>query len=339
MLPRNAIAIRKTLGAASRAEIITAVTHKTSTATLLDYPPGAYTGMRTFDKLGIMDFTGHTTRLANSLQQIRFPTQDPKIPVNGHSSAEAAATTQRLAPLRRSDVMKEETMNLVKAGLKFYYKNRTDDALGPADETKVTILCTWDHKNQEPTLVAHFEPLKTPKTPMCKVEVRGSPRHHATAKDSQWISYNIWPKKRDRSGLEASLDKDSNEALLFEVSTQDIYEGLSSNFFAFDRARRTVLTAPLNSVLQGTILKVVVNVCNKENIPVEFKFPNLRHTQEWEGAFISSTSRLVLPIEKLVMPDGSVKAFAPSPTIELIRREVLEECRERVEPILTKEDI
>ncbi|KAF9149988.1 hypothetical protein BG015_008195 [Linnemannia schmuckeri] len=331
MLPRNAIAIRKTLGTASRAEIVTAVTHKTSTATLLDYPPGAYTGMRTFDKLGIMDFTGHTARLANSLQQIRFPTQDPKIPVSGHSSVEAAATTQRLAPLRRPDVMKEETTNLVKAGLKFYYKNRTDDVLGPADETKVTVLCTWDHKNQEPTLLAHFEPLKTPKTPMCKVEVSGSPRHHPTAKDSQWI--------RDRSGLEASLDKDSNEALLFEESTQDIYEGLSSNFFAFDRARRTVLTAPLDSVLQGTILKVVVNVCNSENIPVEFKFPNLKHTHEWEGAFISSTSRLVLPIEKLVMPDGSVKVFAPSPTIELIRREVLKECRERVEPILTKEDI
>ncbi|KAG0072673.1 hypothetical protein BGZ90_011841 [Linnemannia elongata] len=331
MLPRNAIAIRKTLGAATRAKIITAATHKTSTATLLDYPPGAYTGMRTFDKLGIMDFTGHTTRLANSLQQIHFPGQGAETSVVD-SNVEAAAATKGLAPLRSLEVMKEETMNLVKAGLKFYYKNRTDDVLGSADETKVTVLCTWDPENQEPTLIAHFEPLKTPTTLRCKVEVHGSPRHHATAKDSQWV-------KRDRRGLEASLDKDSNEALLVDNSTQDIYEGLSSNFFAFDRARRTILTAPLNSVLQGTILKVVMNVCNNENIPVEFKFPNLKEAHEWEGAFITSTSRLVLPIEKLVMPDGNVKGFEPSPTIELIRREVLEECRRRVEPILTKEDI
>ena len=76
---------------------------------------------------------------------------------------------------------------------------------------------------------------------------------------------------------------------MFEDSTQDLYEGLSSNFFAFERERRTILTAPLNAVLQGTILKVVMNVCNDENIPVEFKFPNLKHTDEWEGAFITST--------------------------------------------------
>ncbi|KAG0280809.1 hypothetical protein BGZ95_008601 [Linnemannia exigua] len=328
MLPRNAIAIRKTLGTATG--IITSLTSKTSSATLLDYPPGAYTGMRTFDKLGIMDFTGHTTRLANSLQQIRFPSQDTQCPVSNAHDSESATATQGLESLRRPGFMKEETTSLVRAGLKFYYKNR-EEALGSADETKVTVLCTWDAKFQEPTLIAHFETLKTPKTPMCKVEVRGSPRQHATAKDSQWI--------RDRSGLEASLDKDSNEALLYENTTQDIYEGLSSNFFAFDRDRRTVLTAPLDSVLQGTILKIVMNVCNEENIPVEFKFPNLKQTCEWEGAFISSTSRLILPIEKLVMPDGSVKEFQPSPTIELIRREVLNECRKGVELLLTEDDL
>ncbi|KAF9120456.1 hypothetical protein BGW39_011366 [Mortierella sp. 14UC] len=331
MLPRNAIAIRKTLGAAT--EIITSITNKTSTATLLDYPPGSYTGMRTFDKLGIMDFTGHTTRLANSLQQIRFPPppqQDTNSSTASSNAGEPVTATQGLASLRRPEIMKEETTRLVKTGLKFYYKNY-EEALGAADETKVTVLCTWDPKKQEPTLIAHFEPLKTPKTSMCKVEVRGSPRQCATAKDSQWV--------RDRSGLEASLDKDSNEALLYEDSTQDIYEGLSSNFFAFDRKRRTVLTAPLDSVLEGTILKVVMNVCNKANIPVEFKFPNLKQTHEWEGAFISSTSRLVLPIEKLVMPDGSVKEFKPSPTIELIRREVLRECRKRIEPLLTEQDL
>lgn len=88
-----------------------------------------------------MDFSGHTTRLANSLLQIRFPSQDPV----KDNNAETVAATQGMAALRRSDVMKEETTSLVKAGLKFYYKSYSD-TLGPTDETKVTVLCTWDPK-------------------------------------------------------------------------------------------------------------------------------------------------------------------------------------------------
>ncbi|KAF9585205.1 hypothetical protein BGW38_003425 [Lunasporangiospora selenospora] len=135
------------------------------------------------------------------------------------------------------------------------------------------------------------------------------------------------------------MDKDTNESLLMDEKTQNLYEGLSSNLYVLHKDQRTILTAPLDSVLQGTILKVVLNTCNEENIPVDFTFPNLKQIDEWEGAFISSTSRLVLPIEKWVLPDGSVKEFPESPTIELIRREVLKECQRRVERLLTTEEL
>jgi len=92
----------------------------------------------------------------------------------------------------------------------------------------------------------------------------------------------------DRRNLEEALAKDSNEALLLDETTQDVYEGLSSNFFALDRNTKTVVTAPLDSVLTGTILKVVLNVCEQHKIPVKFAFPNLKHVDDWEGAFISS---------------------------------------------------
>lgn len=176
--------------------------------------------------------------------------------------------------------------------------------------------------------------------------------------------------------------KDSNEALLLDQTTQDLYEGLSSNFFAYHHKRQTLLSAPLNSVLQGTVLKMVLSVCKEENIPVDFTFPNLKQMDEWEGAFLSSkisyclrlltynpnvfkrcrnifpdadreptsspllrslnttgTSRLILPIEKLVLPDGSVKEFGESPTIELIRNKVRKECEKRVENLLTPQDL
>ncbi|KAG0021236.1 hypothetical protein BGZ81_009033 [Podila clonocystis] len=341
MLPRNVLAIRKTWGSTissngshglphpSSTEILTTLTTKTSNATLLDYPHGSYTGMRTFNKIGIMDFTGHTARLANSLLQISFAPGGEE-----GGAKEDPEVVRGLAALRTHEVMKRETTDLVRAGLKFYYrqfKEPAQDLLSAVGETKVTVLCTWDPNDKEPTLLAHFEPLKTPKTPRCKVEVHGSPRHHATAKDSQWI--------RDRSKLEEALSKDSNEALLLDETTQDVYEGLSSNFFALDRATKTVVTAPLDSVLTGTILKVVLSVCEQHKIPVKFAFPNLKHVDDWEGAFLSSTSRLVLPIETIVLPDGSMKQFGESTTLELIRGQVLKECHKRAENLLSEEEL
>lgn len=158
-----------------------------------------------------------------------------------------------------------------------------------------------------------------------------------------------------------------------DEASQNVYEGLSSNFFVFDRQSQSVVTAPLNCVLQGTILKVVLAVCEKQNIPIEFKFPNLNDIDYWEGAFITSkdysskkelihyilkgshsdvnpsdnslldceigTSRLVLPIGTIVLPDGSKKTFDKSPAIESIRSHVLQECQRRVEPLLTVQDL
>ncbi|KAG0199050.1 hypothetical protein BGX28_007611 [Mortierella sp. GBA30] len=338
MLPRNAVAIRKTLGTAT--EIITSRTSMNSHAMLLEYPPGSYTGMRTFNIIGILDFSQHTKRLANSLQQIRFPGAATEITVSTKddpgTTREDPAATAGLVLFRQHETMKQETTDLVRAGLSFYYKqlkaSLCDDKMATVSgETKVTVLCSWDPKIEQPTLVAHFEPLNTPTTARCTVEVHGSPRHQATAKNSQWV--------RDRCHISASMSKDSNEALLMDDSTQDLYEGLSSNFYAFDRKRRVILTAPLGSVLEGTIMKSVMQICKAEHIPVEFSSPNLKHIDEWEGAFISSMSRLVLPIEKLILPDGFVKHFEMSPTIELIRDRVQKDCLKRVENLLTEQDL
>lgn len=100
--------------------------------------------------------------------------------------------------------------------------------------------------------------------------------------------------QRDRAALEEDLSKDMNEALLLDEASQNLYEGLSSNFFVFDHKSQSVVTAPLDSVLQGTILKVVLAVCEKQKIPVEFKFPNLRDIDHWEGAFITSKEAFLL---------------------------------------------
>ncbi|KAG0296640.1 Chitin synthase, class 1 [Linnemannia gamsii] len=304
--------------------VVVTSTHKNANTVLLDNPPGAYTAMRTFDRLGIMDFSGHVTRIASSLSQIHFPESDR---VMG-KELEDQVVKDGLAPFRDPITLKTTMTDVVQKVLKAYF-GRGDK--GEVSEAKVTVLCTWNVKGNAPVFLAHAEPLTVPKEPRCKVIVHGSPRQHATAKDSQWV--------RDRAALEAGLSNDTNEALLLDEASQNVYEGLSSNFYAFDRQSQSVVTAPLNSVLQGTILKVVLAVCEKQKIPIEFKFPNLKDIDYWEGAFITSTSRLVLPIGTIVLPDGVKKTFDKSPAIELIRSYVLQECQRRVEPLLTVQDL
>ena len=50
-------------------------------------------------------------------------------------------------------------------------------------------------------------------------------------------------------------------------------------------------------------------------------------------------SRLVLPIEKLILPSGRIKEFESSPTIESIRDGVKKECQNRVENLLSESDL
>ncbi|GJJ73404.1 hypothetical protein EMPS_05762 [Entomortierella parvispora] len=310
------------------------LTTKSANDTLIEYPTGAYTAMRTSEHRGIMDFSCHVNRLANSLSQIQFSVaamdtekveqdkeEEGELEEQGNEQQEVA---EALAQFRDAKTLKPLMTDLVREGLRDYYGQVPEEStLG---EAKVTVLCSWDSNNRSPIFIAHVEPLKAPKERRCKVMVHGSPRHHATAKDSKWV--------RDRSKLEADLSKDTNEALLLDEESQDLYEGLSSNFCIYDRKLQSLVTAPLYSVLLGTILKMVIAVCEQEKIPILYKFPNLKNIQDWEGAFISSTSRLVLPIETMIMPDGSEVHFKESSIIDKIRARVQEECRKRVEQIL-----
>lgn len=100
--------------------------------------------MRTFRKIGIMDFASHTARLTNSLQQISFAPGGEK-----EGAKEDPEVVAGLAALRTHEVMKKEATDLVRAGLKFYYKQFKEpvqDLLSAVGETKVTVLCTWDPK-------------------------------------------------------------------------------------------------------------------------------------------------------------------------------------------------
>ena len=116
--------------------------------------------------------------------------------------------------------------------------------------------------------------------------------------------------------LEADKPADVNEIVMGVETPQGslaLLEGLSSNFFAVYGGK--VYTAA-EGVLPGTVRDVVLSVCERHQIPVVLEVrscclfgcwwvtdfpmilqaPVLSTLQDWEGAFISSTSRLVLPL-------------------------------------------
>jgi len=91
-----------------------------------------------------------------------------------------------------------------------------------------------------------------------------------------------------------------NEVILSEQD--QIYEGLSSNFFCVKEG--VVWTAPEGSVLKGTVRGVVQELCQTEGIPLRQEFPLVSEARLWEGAFITSTSRLVLPVATVRFPES-----------------------------------
>ncbi|OMJ11476.1 hypothetical protein AYI69_g4311 [Smittium culicis] len=66
-----------------------------------------------------------------------------------------------------------------------------------------------------------------------------------------------------------------------------------------------VATSPPSTVLMGTIMQLVIKVCEDDGIKISYTSPSISdlQTDQWVGAFITSTSRLVLPIETVRLRD------------------------------------
>jgi branched-subunit amino acid aminotransferase/4-amino-4-deoxychorismate lyase len=122
-------------------------------------------------------------------------------------------------------------------------------------------------------------------------------RHHAQTQ---------WPERRDRKGLEALKPADVNEIILRDEQGELLLEGTQTNFYAVT-ADGGLQTAGAGLVLEGTVRRLLLQVCAEEGIPVDETPPRLSDLGSWQGALISSTSRLALPIDWIGVPqDGRV---------------------------------
>lgn len=92
--------------------------------------------------------------------------------------------------------------------------------------------------------------------------------------------------------MEQGKLKDVNEVLLIDDAGR-VYEGMSSNFFAVrvkEDGSPVLVTAPLEHVLLGTVMKIVMAVCEQHRIPIEWTFPCIQDARagKWEGCFLTS---------------------------------------------------
>lgn len=185
-------------------------------------------------------------------------------------------------------------------------------------------------------MAAHFTPLPSiPPNKRVKVEIERKERKAPEIKDSQWV--------RDRQTLEKNKPGDVNEVLLMDDQEQ-LYEGMASNFLVVKDG--AVVCASLDHILLGSILKIVIKVCEKHNIPLKWEFPLLQDGRQgkWEGCFLTSTSRLLLPIETILVDNerwgclfvygwisltskciSSIEFKEASPLVEFLRKQVADE--------------
>ena len=272
----------------------------TSKDFLRSHPAGAYTTARTTcNGQRLFEWDTHIHRTAASVAAMLDKSQEP--------SAQCLIKT-----LGQASTLRPRIDATVAAAVRRYIS-----AHGNENELKVTVLVTWADvlanacaKIDSPgRVMAHISPLPPIPSPPVKVELRGAPRANAAAKDSSWVS--------ERGPLEAVMRPDMNE-LLLATTDGEIFEGSQTNFYAvIDGAVHTAG----EGVLEGTVRHVLLQVCERESIPVVLAPPRVATIDAWEGALISSTSRLLLPVHELYQPPNKTKASTDADLRRMFRYE------------------
>jgi len=268
-------------------------------AWLESMPRGAYTTARTTSRgRCVFELSFHLQRLVDSAGLMHL----------GRG---------RVGGMDHDQALKQRVLDTMRRGVEAYmrhhggYDGGYDDVPEDDDhEMKITVLvCEGDAidaensetlnnndgsnndaKEREAVLV-HVSPLGPRKAPgPVRVEIRGEPRANAAAKDSEWVTARKQLAKPD----------DVDELVL--EADGALYEGLSSNFFVLMDG--TLYTAG-DKVLLGSVRESVLRQCEELNVPVVLEPPRLCDAPRWEAAFVSSTSRMLLPVDELLFASES----------------------------------
>lgn len=228
-------------------------------------PRGAYTTCRTVrGGTSVFELSFHLQRLVDSLELMMTDDDEP-----------LDALT-----------LKEDVLWTMRDAVEGYRaQHRTTDN-DDDKEMKITVLVPYERPiSRVYTHVTDLGARKPFGIPV-KVEIRGEPRKNAAAKDSDWVTERKKLGKAD----------DVNEIVLENEGM--LYEGLSSNFFAM---KDGVLYTAGEGILLGSVREAVLRKAEELDIPIVLEPPHIDDVEKWDAAFISSTSRMLLPIDSITV--------------------------------------
>lgn len=229
-------------------------------AFLLSHPPGVYTVFRTLHATSVVDFNEHVKRLERSLR--------------GKGQWAKESTTESLEAAFRA-----ASARAMAAGR---------ELLAGAQELRVTALVVDPVALSFSTMAEALPDVAGP----VAVEVWRARRETPGVKDSEWVRARKHMKERTHDQPRV------NEVVLQSADDGDsLLEGLSSNFFAVTAGG--LVTAPEGTVLSGTVRTVVLETCREIGVHVDLRCPKESEASTWDGAFITSTTRLVLEVDEI----------------------------------------
>ena len=100
--------------------------------------------------------------------------------------------------------------------------------------------------------------------------------------------------------------------IILKDTIGNVYEGTQTNFFILlqQGSEYKIVTAPFGTVLHGSIQTVLEYVCLEIGLEMEYRLFNVDDLKKMKsgeytvaGAFLTSTSRLVLPIDRIHFDD------------------------------------
>jgi len=275
---------------------------------LKTYPRGPYTTGRTHHRNSIFEFDFHNSRIAESTSLM--------------VAAGSLARPTDFARLTDPATLRPEFLATLRTAVKHFGEEHSEG------EMKVTTLLNVDESSGKHQLLVHVQPLGIRPDLPVKVQILGHPRENAAAKDSLWITA--------REGLWEGREANTHEVILMDDDGR-LMEGLSSNFYAITHAKDSkpaVLYTAKEGVLLGTVRDLALKLCPGQGIEVVEHPPNIKDMASYDEVFISSTSRWVLPVGEVVLPDKTQWLPKSTEVTTALYRDLLGHVLENSTPVL-----
>eukprot|EP01129_Flabellula_baltica_P012100 TRINITY_DN540_c0_g1_i1.p1 TRINITY_DN540_c0_g1~~TRINITY_DN540_c0_g1_i1.p1 ORF type:complete len:253 (-),score=38.63 TRINITY_DN540_c0_g1_i1:84-842(-) len=187
-----------------------------------------------------------------------------------------------LGNIRDPPLSEEEVCGLFKADFDVCMREVDDDRV-----YRLTAILGVNSQNGFDRYL-YLESMPQPPTAPAKVNTVRSERTDPSLKSAEWY--------RKREILKNDIPQGFEETLLVN-HRGFILEGLSSNFAVL--IDNKIYTAPPHKALVGTVQSEILKLCEEMNIEVVREAPHIDNLDLFDGAYISSTSRGLLPISHI----------------------------------------